>query len=80
MKPIVEIFDMTTEELIETVEVPIAYMDQLAALMGWTEPEDFCFAYDLLPEQIKTIEKWTHTTIHGNNRIIQIVCLESSRG
>ncbi|WP_431481918.1 DUF7683 domain-containing protein [Pseudomonas thivervalensis] len=78
MKPIVEIFDMTTEELIETIEVPIAHMDQLAALMGWTEPEDFCFGYDLLPEQIKTIEKWTHTTIHGNNRIIQIVCLESS--
>ncbi|WP_109753599.1 hypothetical protein [Pseudomonas sp. 43mfcvi1.1] len=76
MKPIVEIFDMTTEELIMTVEVPIAYMDQLAALMGWTKPEDFCFGYDLLPEQIKTIEEWTHTTIHGDSRIIQIVCLE----
>lgn len=78
MKPIVEIFDMTTEELIMTVEVPIAYMDQLAVLMGWTKPEAFCFGYDLLPEQIKTIEEWTHTTIHGDNRIIQIVCLESS--
>ncbi|QXH95905.1 hypothetical protein HU749_005850 [Pseudomonas ogarae] len=76
MKPVVEIFDMTTEELIKTVEVPIAYMDRLATLMDWKEPEDFCFVYDLLPEQIKTIEEWTHTTIHGDNRIIQIVCLE----
>lgn len=76
MKPVVEIFDVTTEELIETVEVPSAYMDQLAALMGWTKPEDFCFVYDLLPQQIKTIEEWTDTTIHGDNRIVQIVCLE----
>lgn len=76
MKPTVEIFDMTTEELIETVEVPNIYMDQLTALMGWTKPEDFCFVYDLLPRQIKTIEEWTHTIIHGDNRIVQIVCLE----
>jgi len=51
-------------------------MDQLAVLMDWTKPEDFCFVYDLSPQQIKTIEEWTHTTIHGNNRIIQIVCIE----
>jgi len=76
MKPVVEIFDVTTEELIKTVEVPSAYMDQLAALMGWTKAEDFCFVYDLLPQQIKTIEEWTDTTIHGDNRIVQIVCLE----
>ncbi|EJL04255.1 MULTISPECIES: hypothetical protein [Pseudomonas] len=76
MKPIVEVFDMTTEELIQTVEVPDAYMDQLAALMGWTEPEDFCFVYDLLPPQIKTIEEWTQTRFGGDNRIIQIVCIE----
>jgi len=76
VKPIVEIFDMTTEELIQTVEIPSVYVDQLATLMGWTKPEDFCFVYDLLPQQIKTIEEWTHTTFHGDNRIIQIVCLE----
>ncbi|UZE87456.1 DUF7683 domain-containing protein [Pseudomonas viciae] len=76
MKPVVEIFDQTTEELIQTVEVPSVYMDPLAALMDWTKPEDFCFVYDLSPQQIKTIEEWTHTTIHGDNRIIQIVCLE----
>ncbi|ROM71917.1 hypothetical protein BK653_08525 [Pseudomonas brassicacearum] len=76
MKPVVEIFDQTSEELIQTVEVPSVYMDPLAALMGWTKPEDFCFVYDLSPQQITTIEKWTHTTIHGDNRIIQIVCLE----
>lgn len=75
MKPTVEIFDVTTEELIKTIVIPISYMDQLAALMGWTKSEDFCFVYDLLPEQIETIEKWTHTKIHGDNRIIQIVCL-----
>ena len=76
MKPVVEIFYQTTEELIQTVEVPSVYMDPLAALMGWTKPEDFCFVYDLSPQQIKTIEEWTHKTIHGDNRIIQIVCLE----
>lgn len=76
MKPIVEIFDITTEELINTLEVPIAYMDQLAALMGWTKPEDFCFVYDLSPQQINTVEEWTHATIHGDNRLVQIVCLE----
>ena len=76
MKPVVEIFDQTTEELIQTVEVPSVYMDPLAALMGWIKPEDFCFVYDLSPQQITTIEEWTHTTIHGDNRIIQIVCLE----
>lgn len=76
IKPTVEIFDITTEELIQTVEVPNAYMDQLAVLMDWTKPEVFCFVYDLSPQQIKTIEEWTHTTIHGNNRIIQIVCIE----
>ncbi|MDR6957244.1 hypothetical protein J2W43_001220 [Pseudomonas brassicacearum] len=76
MKPVVEIFDQTSEELIQTVEVPSVYMDPLAALMGWTKPEDFCFVYDLSPQQITTIEEWTHTIIHGDNRIIQIVCLE----
>ncbi|MGN8275070.1 DUF7683 domain-containing protein [Pseudomonas sp. SMN5] len=76
MKPIVEIFDMTTEELIQTVEIPSVYVDQLAALMGWTTPEDSCFVYDLLPHQIRTIEEWTRTTFNGGNRIIQIVCLE----
>jgi len=76
VKPTVEIFDMTTDELIQTVEIPGVYVDQLAALLGWTKPEDFCFVYDLLSEQIKTIEEWTHTKFHGDNRIIQIVCIE----
>ncbi|UZE18995.1 hypothetical protein LOY70_05180 [Pseudomonas sp. B21-054] len=76
MKPTVEIFDMTAEKLIQTVEIPITYMGQLAALMDWTKPEDFCFVYDLLPQQIKTIEEWTRATFNGDNRIIQIVCLE----
>lgn len=76
VKPVVEIFDMTTEELIQTVEIPGVYSDPLAALMGWTKPEDFCFVYDLSPQQLKTIGEWTHTTLDGDNRIIQIVCLE----
>ncbi|MCL6702605.1 hypothetical protein [Pseudomonas sp. T1.Ur] len=76
MKPTVEVFDRTTEELLQTVEVPSAYIAQLATLMGWTEPEDFCFVYDLSSEQLKTIEEWTHTKLNGDNRIIQIVCLE----
>ncbi|MCI0996223.1 hypothetical protein LOY64_26355 [Pseudomonas corrugata] len=76
MKPIVEIFDKTTEELLQSVEIPSSYVDQLVTLMKWTEPEDFCFVYDLTPQQIATLEQWTHTTLNGDNRIIQIVCLE----
>ncbi|WP_434652690.1 DUF7683 domain-containing protein [Pseudomonas sp. R3-56] len=76
MKPTVEVFNATTEELLQSVEVPSVFIDQLAALMGWSKPEDFCFGYDLSPQQIKIIEEWTRTTLDGDNRIIQIVCLE----
>jgi hypothetical protein len=76
MKPTVEIFNATTEELLQSVEVPNAFIDQLATLMSWAKPEDFCYGYDLSPQQVKTIEKWTNTTLKGDNRIIQIVCLE----
>ncbi len=76
MKHIIEIFDATSEELLQSVEIPQSYSAQLAELMGWTQPEDPYDGYDLLPDQVETLEKWTHTTLNGDNRLIQIVCLE----
>ncbi|MGN8275068.1 DUF7683 domain-containing protein [Pseudomonas sp. SMN5] len=76
MKHVIEIFDRMSEELLLSVEIPQSYSAQLADLMGWTQPEDQYDGYDLLPDQIETLEKWTHTLLSGDNRIIQIVCLE----
>jgi len=76
MKHVIEIFDATSEELLQSVEIPQSCSEQLAELMGWTQPEDPYDGYDLLPDQVETLEKWTRCTLNGDNRIIQIVCIE----
>jgi hypothetical protein len=76
MKHVIEVFDAATEELLQSVEIPQSYSAELSDLMGWTQPEDPYDGYDLLPEHVEILEKWTHTQLNGDNRIIQIVCLE----
>ena len=76
MRHVIEIFDASSDTLLQSAEIPQSYAAQLAELMSWTEPEDPYDGYDLSPAQIETLEVWTDTVLKGDHRIIQLVCLE----
>ncbi|MDD1977878.1 MULTISPECIES: hypothetical protein [Pseudomonas] len=75
MKHVIEVFDSKTEELLKTVEIPSTRLAELVELMGWEDPEDEIYVYDLSPEQLSTIAEWTHTQFSETNNIIQLVCI-----
>ena len=75
MKHVIEVFDSETENLIKTVEIPSARKAELVELMGWTEPEDAIYVYDLSPEQLRKIGEWTDTQFTTKNNIIQLACI-----
>ena len=79
MNHVIEVFDSETEELLKTVEIPFARQAELIALMGWKEPDDAIYVYDLSPEQLRRIEEWTGTQLAGSNNIIQLACIATHK-
>ena len=75
MKHVIEVFDRETEELRESIEIPSARHAELADLMGWKDPEDAIYVYDLSAEQLRQIEKWTGSQFEETRHIIQLACI-----
>lgn len=76
MRHVVEVFERQTEELLESVEIPSNRSEELRNLMNWRQPEDGYDCYDLSPEQVKTLERWTGKSLTDGDHIVQLVCLE----
>jgi hypothetical protein len=51
--------DTHTERFLEQIRIPKTYRKQLFQLMGWQQPEDEIFCYDLSSEQLKVLGEWT---------------------
>ncbi|MDD2046965.1 DUF7683 domain-containing protein [Pseudomonas putida] len=75
MKHVIEVFDSKTDALLKTVEIPSARQAELIELMGWNDPEDEIYVYDLSPAQLSKIAEWTDTQFLETNNIIQLVCI-----
>ncbi|NUU35057.1 hypothetical protein [Pseudomonas sp. C2B4] len=76
MRYVIEVFERETEELIFSVEISGDRREELKALMNWQHPEDEFDGYDLTPEQVKTLERWTNRELNDVANIVQLVCLE----
>lgn len=77
MRHIIEIFDEGTEKLVDSIEIPAIREKDLVRLMGWQEPEDELYGYNLSMQQVKVLEEWTGRVINSPNRIVQLVGVDS---
>lgn len=67
-------FDKQTEQLVFSIEIPSGQLSQLAELMGWEEPKDAIYEYDLSPEQVSRFESMTGRTFSSSDYIFQLSC------
>lgn len=59
MKHLVRAFCTTTERLAFRVEIPDENVELLTVLMGWQEPDDPIYEYELSDEQVSSLEALT---------------------
>lgn len=69
MKHIVRVFDIKTEEFLEAIEIPAYRKNELFDLMGWQDPEDEIYCYNLSAQQLKVLEEWTNREICSPDRL-----------
>lgn len=74
MKHEILAFDKKTEQLAFSVEIPADQVEKLGELMGWSEPEDAIYEYDLSPEQIGHLESMTGKAFSSPDYIFQLSC------
>jgi hypothetical protein len=72
MKYLIEIYDIETEAHLEDIEIPPHRKKELAVLMGWEDPENEIYVYDLSAQQLKVLEEWTGRKIAGSGRTVQL--------
>jgi hypothetical protein len=72
MKHVIFIFDIESEELLESIEIPASRKKALAELMDWQEPEDEIYGYDLSAHQLRVLEDWTGRKIVAPGRLAQL--------
>lgn len=75
MKHIIDIFDADTEEHVESIDIPVYRKKALSTLVGWHEPEDEMYCYDLSAQQLIVIEEWAGRKIGAPDRIAQLAGL-----
>ncbi|MEB0205137.1 hypothetical protein [Pseudomonas sp. CCC3.1] len=68
----VSAFDKTTELMVFEIEIPQQNHPKLKAIMGWTEPEDEIFGYDLNSEQIQLLEELLDHRIYDQRYVFQL--------
>lgn len=65
-------FDKMTELMIFEIEIPQQNHPKLKEIMGWTEPEDEIFGYDLSSRQIQLIEELLGQRIYDRRYVFQL--------
>ena len=65
-------FDKTTELMVFEIEIPKQNHPKLKEIMGWTEPEDEIFGYDLNSEQIHRLEELLGQKIYDHRYDFQL--------
>ncbi|WP_275629287.1 hypothetical protein [Pseudomonas sp. 273] len=76
MRHIIDIFDINTDSLLKSVDIPSHREKDLAQLMGWQTPEDEIYGYDLSFQQVKILEEWTGMKIDLPDSIAQLIGVE----
>jgi len=76
VRHIIDIFDVETESLLMSIDIPPHRENDLAQLMGWQTPEEGIYGYDLSAEQVKTLEEWTGIAIESPHSIVQLIGVE----
>lgn len=70
----VEAFDKHTAQLVFEVPVPHGDIERLRAIMGWTNPEDEIYCYDLDQDQIKQLEALIGRALYDSAYDFQLGC------
>ncbi|KQB54286.1 hypothetical protein AQS70_22275 [Pseudomonas endophytica] len=68
------IFDKATEELLNEVAIPDRHAEQLKALMGWASDEEAIYEYELLPAQLRRLERMIGISLETPDAIYQLSC------
>jgi hypothetical protein len=73
MKNMITVFNAETEELLETISIPLSRKGQLFHLMGWQNEEDEIYGYDLSAYQLTVIGKWLERDLNSPIWLVQLV-------
>lgn len=65
-------FDKTTELMVFEIEIPKQNHPKLKEIMGWTEPEDEIFGYDLSSKKIQLLEELLGQRIYDQRYVFQL--------
>ncbi|NNB47066.1 DUF7683 domain-containing protein [Pseudomonas chlororaphis] len=74
MKHEVVAFDRDTEREAFSIDLPGENLEQLTALMGWQEPDDPIYEYELSDEQIAALEKLIGRHFHSPDYLFFLSC------
>ena len=67
-------YDYETEKLNFSIEIASEQEARLAEIMGWKEPEDAIYEYDLSKEQIDQIETLVGKRFYDSSCVFQLTC------
>lgn len=73
MNHVIFAFDKETEELGFEVHIPATKIEELRTIMGWKEPEDEIFGYDLDALQIEELQTMLKRAFYDPQYFFQIV-------
>lgn len=65
-------FDKTTELMVFEIEIPQQNYPKLKEIMGWTEPEDEIFGYDLSSKKIQLLEELLGQRFYDQRYVFQL--------
>lgn len=72
MSHTISAFDKMTELMVFEIEIPQQNHPKLKEIMGWTEPEDEIFGYDLSSRQIQLLEELLGQRVYDQRYIFQL--------
>ncbi|KPG98984.1 hypothetical protein AEQ67_11945 [Pseudomonas sp. RIT-PI-q] len=74
MKHSVRAFYKATERLAFQIEIPAENFERLAVLMGWREPDDPIYEYELSDEQINSLEALIGRQLNSPDYLFFLSC------
>jgi hypothetical protein len=74
MKHAVRAFYKTTERLAFRIDIPAESLERLTVLMGWQEPDDPIYEYELSDEQINSLEVLTGQQFNSPDYLFFLSC------
>jgi hypothetical protein len=72
MKHCIELYDIETGEHLGDIDIPVSRTQELAGLMGWSDPEVEIYIYELSTNQVKVLEEWTGRIFSAPGRIAHL--------